>query len=245
MAVVNLKPSSERYFVIDAGGPQGLRLVVHPTGRKVWKFLYSLQGRKRWYSIGSHEAVGLADARKKARQLAGDVASDKDPQAERSARRDADTFKHLAGRYYSEYAQKHNKSWKQSCSLIDRYVLPKWGNMRAAQITRRDVKELAASIKAPILANQVLAAISAIFTWGIKQDVVASNPCQLVDRNPTQSRERILSDSELPMFWQAFDSAGLITSTALKVLLLTGQRPGEVAAMRHEHIKRELVGDAR
>ena len=172
LAVVNLKPGSQRYFVIDAGGPQGLRLVVNPTGRKVWKFLYSLYGRKRWYSIGSHEAIGLADARKKAKQLAGYVASDKDPQAERAAARDADTFKHLAGRYYSEYAQRHNKSWKQSCSLIDSHVLPKWGNTRAAAIIRKDVKELAASIKAPILANQVLAAVSAIFTWGVKQDVV-------------------------------------------------------------------------
>jgi integrase len=237
LAVLHMKPGSVRYSVIDEGGPQGLRLVVHPTGKKVWKFLYSLQGRKRWYSIGSHDAVGLADARKRARQLAGDVASDRDPQAERSARRDADTFKHLAGRYCDEHAKKHNKSWKQSNDLISKYVLPKWGNLRAAQIARRDVKELVASITAPILANQVRHAVSAVFTWAVKQEVVAANPCSLVDANPTHSRERILSDQELPIFWKEFDSAGLITSTALKVLLLTGQRPGEVAHMRYEHIK--------
>jgi integrase len=45
-----------------------------------------------------------------------------------------------------------------------------------------------------------------------------------------------LSDSEVPLFWAAFDDAGVYAS-ALKVILLTGQRPGEVAKMRLEHIK--------
>ena len=34
----------------------------------------------------------------------------------------------------------------------------------------------------------------------------------------------------------AFDAAGLVKSSALKMILLTGQRPGEVAHMRSEHI---------
>jgi integrase len=88
-----------------------------------------------------------------------------------------------------------------------------------------------------VLANQVLAAVSAVFSWAVKQEVVGINPCRGVDRNATRSRERVLSDSELPRFWSAFDDAGLVVGTALKVVLLTGQRPGECAAWRHEHIK--------
>ena len=38
------------------------------------------------------------------------------------------------------------------------------------------------------------------------------------------------------MFWKAFDDAGLVASSALKTVLLSGQRPGEVAHMRREHI---------
>jgi integrase len=45
------------------------------------------------------------------------------------------------------------------------------------------------------------------------------------------------ADSELPMFWKAFGDAGLVVGAALKMILLTGQRPGEVALMRREHIK--------
>jgi integrase len=64
-----------------------------------------------------------------------------------------------------------------------------------------------------------------------------ANPCKLVPRNATRSRERVLSDSEVPRFWAAFDDANLVASTALKMILVTGQRPGEVAHMRREHIK--------
>jgi integrase len=48
------------------------------------------------------------------------------------------------------------------------------------------------------------------------------------------------------MFWSALDDAGLVASTALKMILVTGQRPGEVAHMRCEHIRDgwwEMPGD--
>ena len=91
-------------------------------------------------------------------------------------------------------------------------------------------------IEAPVVANQVKAAASAIFTWAVKQEIVTANPCIGVDGNETRSRERVLSDSELPRFWAVFDDAGLVRSSALKVILLTGQRPGEVSHMRREHV---------
>jgi len=60
------------------------------------------------------------------------------------------------------------------------------------------------------------------------------NPCRGVERNETRSRERILSDAEIPAFWAAFGDESV--GRAFKTLLLTGQRPGEVAHMRFEHI---------
>jgi len=107
----------------------------------------------------------------------------------------------------------------------------------AASIAKSDVKAMIANIAAPSVANQTLAAASAIFSWAIKEEVgdVRANPCSRVDRNELRSRERVLSDSEIPLFWAAFDGAGF-AGTALKLILLLGQRPGEVAHMRCEHI---------
>ena len=104
-----------------------------------------------------------------------------------------------------------------------------------------------ARIEAPIVANQTLAAASAIFSWAIKQEILTVNPCKGVDRNPTNDRERVLSDccapqdGARPVRAQALTTAEVALlwprlEPALKLLLLTGQRPGEVAAMQAVHI---------
>ena len=87
---------------------------------------------------------------------------------------------------------------------------------------------------APVLQNQVLASVSAVFSWSVKEELLPANPCKLVARNETHSRERVLSQSELPKFWTAFGDS--VQDRALKTILLLGQRPGEIAHMRREHI---------
>jgi integrase len=152
------------------------------------------------------------------------------------AERGAGTFAELAARYLNEHAKKKNKSWRQADFLVRRYLLPRWGKLQAKNVGRSDVRAMMAKIEKPVLANQVLAAASAIFSWAIRMEVIAVNPCAKVDRNETRSRERILSGTEVAQFWAAFDSAGLVRSAALKCILLTGQRPGEISHMRREHV---------
>jgi integrase len=236
LTVRSLKPAAAAYVVWD-DRQHGLAIRVQPTGSKSWYVVYSLRNRVRWYHLGNANAIGLADARKLAAEVMLDVIRGKDPAAERKAERGAGTFAELAECYVEQHAKKHNKSWQQPDRLVRRYLLPKWGKLQAATIVRADVKAIMAKIAAPILANQVLAAGSSIFSWAVKQEFLAANPCRGVDRNETRSRERILADSEVPLFWTAFDDAGLVVSCALKTLLLTGQRPGEVTHMRREHLK--------
>jgi integrase len=183
------------------------------------------------------DAIGLAAARKLAGKIMVEVAEGKDPQADRKAERTSGTFGELVLQY-RDHAMKKNKSWKQADALVQKHLVPKWGKLKAADVARSDVKAMMARIDAPIVANQTLAAASAIFSWAIKEESagVKINPCWKVDRNETTARERILSDSEIPKFWAAFDNVGLVEGAALKMILLTGQRPGEVAHMRTEHL---------
>ena len=89
-----------------------------------------------------------------------------------------------------------------------------------------------------MLANQVLAAASAIFSWAVRQEIVSANPCSGVERNDTTSRERVLSDAEIAAFWPHL-------SAPLKMILLTGQRPGEVAHLHRAPCgRRQMVGHA-
>ena len=96
-------------------------------------------------------------------------------------------------------------------------------------IRRPDIKSAVASIAAPILANQVLAAAGAVFNWAVRQEIISANPCSGVERNDTKSRERVLSNAEIVAFWPHL-------SAPLKMILLTGQRPGEIACLSLAHV---------
>lgn len=230
------RPEATSFLIWDSL-QRGLTLRVRPSGARSFYCVYSRHGRSRWLHLGNAGAIGLADARLLAAEAMLKVAKGGDPAAERRAQRSRGTFEELASAYVERHAKKNNRSWRQAEALVRRHLLPRWGKLQAASITRGDVKATMAGIDAPIVANQVLAAASAIFSWAIKEELVTNNPCRGIDRNPTKSRERVLSDTELPKFWEAFDEAGLVASSALKMILLTGQRPGEVAHMRREHIR--------
>jgi integrase len=235
LGVRKLRPEPATYMVWDLH-QRGLALRMQPTGRASWKTVYHFHGRPRWLHLGDTSAIGLADARLMAAEALLAVAKGKDPAAEKQADRGRGTFAEMAERYLNEYAKRKNKSWRQADALIRRHVLVGWGSLQAASISRSDVRALMAKIEAPILANQTLAAISAIYSWAVKQEIVAVNPCTGIERNATRSRERILSDSELPLFWSALVDVPPMEAIQLKLTLLLGQRPGELAHMHASHI---------
>jgi hypothetical protein len=230
-----IEPREGAFLVWDTH-QRGLAIQVQPSGHKAWKCIYSSNGRPRWYTIGVVDAIGLADARKLAGDVMYKVAQGADPCAEKKAARGQGTFQDLATRYVDEYARRRNRSWQQADALVRRHLIPHWAKLQANTITRQEVKTAIRRIEAPIVANQTLAAASALFSWAVREEILPANPCALIDRHPIRSRERVLSEGELPRFWKAFDDAGLCKGTALKIILLTGQRPGEVRHMRREHI---------
>jgi integrase len=192
--------------------------------------VYTIHGRgPRWYHLGAARSILLADARKLASRILFQVAEGKDPHADRLALRGRGSFEQVAGRYLEEHAKKKNKSWRQADALVRRYLLPRWGKLDIGNIKRADVKVAIAAVARPILANQVLAAASAVFSWAMRQEIITVNPCSGVERNDTTSRERVLSDAEIAAFWPHL-------SAPLKMILLTGQRPGEVAHLHRAHV---------
>jgi hypothetical protein len=142
------------------------------------------------------------------------------------AQRSSGSFGELADRYITDYASRETKSWRVGRRIVEKYLFKPWGRLDARSISRSDVRALKANLSAtPVMANRVLAMASAIFNWAISEDLHGGdNPCRGVKLFEESARERVLSDSELPLFWRAFDSAGLIKSSALKVALLCGQR---------------------
>jgi len=228
--VRTVRPGPERAVVYWDILQRGLALKVEPSGHRAWKCVYTIRGRgPRWYHLSDARAITLADARKLASKIMYQVAEGGDPHADRLALRGRGTFEQVAKRYLEEHAKKRNKSWRQADALVSKYLLPRWGKLDIGNIRRTDVKAAIAVIAAPVLANQVLAAASPIFNWAMRQEIIAVNPCAGVEKNDTMSRERVLSDAEIAAFWPHL-------SPVLRMVLLTGQRPGEVAHLRREHV---------
>jgi integrase len=228
--IKTVRPDPERVVVYWDTLQRGLALAVQPSGHLAWKCVYSIRRRgSRWYSIGNARAISLADARRLAGRMMVAVAEGGDPHADRLALRGRGSFEQVAARYVEEHARKRNKSWRQADALVAKYLLPRWAKLDIGSIRRVDVKAAIAAIAAPVLANQVLAVASPIFSWAMRQEIISANPCFGVEKNDTTSRERVLSDGEIATFWPHL-------SVLLRVVLLTGQRPGEVAHLRRAHV---------
>jgi len=214
---------------------KGFCLRVQPTGQKSYKVVYSRHGQPRWFHIGDAQQVKLAKAREIGWDVMSRVAKGEDPVADKRAHRGA-TFEEVHKRYVDERASKRNKSWRQADALIRRYILPNLGKLPMKDISRAYVATAVGRVKAPVLYNQVLKSASAVFNWAIRQSLVTENPCRHIERNPTQSRGRTLSDAEVPKVRAALTALDTPQARVLQVILTTGARPGEVTHMLYEHL---------
>ena len=86
------------------------------------------------------------------------------------------------------------------------------------------------------------AALSGLFRWLVRQRRITCNPCTGVWRpSAPPARERVLNDAEVRWFWRASEHLGLQFGAALKLLLLSGCRLNEVAAMRRGELSEDGV----
>jgi integrase len=123
-------------------------------------------------------------------------------------------------------------------ALLARDVLPKWTGRDARTIKGREVVELLDGIVArgsPVQANRTVTLLRQMFDFGIDRETVDSNPVRLGYRpgGKENARERVLTDPELAAYLA--DPRACLPERlahATTVLLLTGQRRGELALAR-------------
>ncbi len=224
----------------------GFGLRIYPTNRKAFVLSYRTNGRKRLLTLGTYGApLTLEEARDTARRELAKVLDGKDPVAQRRRNSQVETFADLARLYLERHARTNKKasSAREDERIINRELLPKWGQRKATDIRRRDVIELLDGIKdrgAPIMANRVLALVRKVYNFGIGRDIVEINPCVQVQMpGKERQRQRVLEDNELRALWTALDDLGPTVGALFKMRLLTLQRGGELAPMRWDDIDLE------
>ena len=82
------------------------------------------------------------------------------------------------------------------------------------------------------MTNRVFSIVRKLFNWAVEEDIVAVSPCARMRAPvPENSRDRVLTDEELSLFWKAASSLDYPFGPLTRLLLLTGQRLSEVAEM--------------
>ena len=230
-------------------GEPGLRLVIHPTGRKVWFVLYQIgkgRGRKRhWYEVGTVPEFSLADACKEAARVRSEVAKGIDPESPK-------TFEELFQMWLVAHAKKKVSTWKEEEARYNRHLKTEVGDKIYTNIQRKDVREIRDGVlerSGPIESNRVVALFNRVMNWAVDEDRAKFNPAARLKKvGQERRRERVLSNDEMKRLWMELDrplnvdrdkggltdtdlSAAIAIRRALKLLVLTGQRRGEVIGM--------------
>jgi integrase len=219
----------------------------------------------RKLTIGKHGSPWTPEtARAEAKRLLAEVAAGRDPAAAREADRHAITFGELIDLYLAEgVSHKKPSTLRADRGRIDHHLRPLLGKLRADHLARAEVERMRNAVTAGKTAEkmddvekrkagsiatggkgvaaQCVALVSSIYAFAIGRGLCSDNPARGVKKAPVRKVERFLSESEIARLAEALDaetrqSANPYPSSAIKLLLLTGCRKGEITHLRWEHV---------
>ncbi len=219
----------------------GLRVRIGSSVHKSFILRKRIGDNTRNVTLGRFTAAfGLADARKKARSLLIDLENGKGlPRPDRGGNTALGRLQFAA--LWKQYIERAVRGKKRSASEIERigekFILPRFGDRLADTITRAEITALVDDITyrdpehpTPRAGLGVHQQLSSFFTWALpKLDKLPANPCRDAGRPPLpKARDRFLAETEIKTFWTACDVMGWPFGPGFQLLLLTGQRRGEV-----------------
>lgn len=241
----NLRPKEKRYDLRESVR-EGFAIRVAPSGRKTWLYFYDFEGRRRRMSLGVYPQVKLSKARDRHGDALKLLRNGKDPAALEMEKRveslRSPTVAQLAEEYIEKWAKPRKRSWKEDKRNLDKDVVPVWGKRKARDIKRRDVILLLEKIVergASRQSNIVFSLLRRMFNFAVERDILEYSPCANVKPlAKDNAKDRCLSEEEIKVFWKNLDASPMTEEVrrALKLILVTAQRPGEVISAHWSEI---------
>lgn len=240
LQVKNLKPENKKKYLREQNG---FAIRVMPSGVKTWLYIFTFEGKRRELNLGEYPLVSLEKARDKFNEARKLVIAGTDPIAalasERIERKRTPTLESFVDEFIKVYARPNLKSWEKIERSLKREIVPVLGMMKITDIKRRDVLAILNPIAArvPVMANRLAAYTGKLFSWAVEQDVLEINPLAGMKRPGGKEKpaERCLTPAEIKTLWAALDAPDLNMTDemrrAVKLVLVTAQRPGEVIGM--------------
>lgn len=242
LACRHASPKPKPYKIFDSGG---LYLEVRPSGAKIWRFKYRHEGNEKVLTFGPYPHLSLIKAREKRDQNKSRLFDGFDPSAERKEQKrlqkynNAQTFKLIAEQWHKKYYSTWTPRYAKHIILrLNANVFPCFGDKPISKLTLPDIiqcVELIEQRKAFDMSRRILRIIGQIMRYAVitgraERDLTPELRKSLIKYN--KGHYASIDPSELPELVRAIyaNNARLFPQTvyALKLLLLTFQRPSEV-----------------
>lgn len=247
-ACKNAKPSEKARKLADGGG---LYLEVLPSGGKYWRMKYRFGAKEKRLAFGVYPAVSLEEARECRNQAKKLLATGKDPadvkKQEKLATKAAhdNSFEAVAREWYA--ARRESWSDHYADSLMKRLeadIFPDFGHRPISDVSTRELLATIRKIEgrgAVDIAKRALQTCGQIFRFAVIAGYAERDPSadlKGVLKTVKSKSHAHLAESELPEYLaklEGYDGHPL-TLLALKFLLLTFVRNGELRGARWEEI---------
>lgn len=230
-AVYSIEKHPRLYLATDGKGGGSWRIKYRPH----------VGATQRWLTISNDARnVDFERIAFKAKALLSDLELEGvDP---RSARPKAGaSFDTVFGRWLDVYGKVHKRSWEADEKIYHRHIKQRLGSNLVRGIDRIRVIEVLdeiAKAATPLQANRCQSVISAVFSWALDEGLVKTHPAlRIRRRGEERSREFVMTDDQLREFWSELDTMFENAAIATRLLLLTGQRLGEVAGATRAELR--------
>lgn len=223
----------------------GLYLEVAPSGGKWWRLKYRHLGKEKRLSLGTYPDIGLKAARDRRDEARKLLAAGLDPSAERKAEKAAKRSASLRTLEATsrEWLAHRSGAWgpgttEAITASLQNHVFPQLGQRALDEIQPRDIRDAVQAIEkrgASETASRVFQRLRSIFRYAVAHELLAVDPTYPLKQaeilKPRKATHRAsLKENEVPGFLKklAAYEGEPATRAALKLLVLTATRPGEL-----------------
>jgi integrase len=254
------------YLIVATSGAKSWQMRFRRPGGKIGKLIIGsvdLSGKEIEGEPTVGMPLSLSAARQLAAMIHRDRAHGRDVIADHKRRRvgSVGNFQSAVRQYVEDYARPKVREWRELARMLGLDpdslepfaggLAERWADKEVSKIDGHDVHSVvdeARRVAVPGIAarrdgasdsraRKLFTTLSGFFGWALRQRLVTANVCTTVHKpSAPKARDRFLSDSEIVKFWPATESVSAPFRSALRILLLTGQRLNEIAALRWDEV---------